>query len=670
MPDKKALRIALVGRPNTGKSSLFNRLTGLNQKVGNYPGITMERTTGLAKWAPGVLAEVIDLPGVYSLHASSTDEEVVMEALLQEAPEERIDRVIGLADGTNLKTCLFVFSQVLDLGLPAVLAVTMRDEMERRGMELKTEELAATLGCAVILVNTRTGEGLDALREAVLRAEPSGKLPFFQPGGLHLRWLAQVQEDQSMALPYRAWLWGLKEAQVGKSDRLQQPPPRARTDEAIQRYRQVNQWLRAFFVADPVKDRRWTARLDRVVVHPIWGSVILFGLLFLLFQGLFYGSEAPMNFIDDQLAALSTWLTDHLPSGFLAHLLSHGVVPGIAGVLMFIPQIALLFAFISLLEESGYMARVVFIMDRFMRPFGLSGKSVVPMVSGTACAIPAIMSTRNMENSRERFLAIAVTPLITCSARLPVYALLIGLVIPNSAWMGMNLRGVVLLGLYALGFVAALGGSALLHRWMPAKKTPAFLLEMPPYRWPQGRNVLSAVWNRTKSFVTEAGKIILAISIILWFLASFGPNRTPDFTQERAPLPIEESYIGYAGKAIEPVMAPLGFDWKVSVAVVSSFVAREVFVGTMATLYSVDDEDNTTIRAQMAREVNPRTGQPYFTLAVGVSLLLFYAFAMQCASTFAVVARETKSYRFAVIQFIVLGALAYGVAWIAYAMLV
>ncbi|MDA8787422.1 ferrous iron transport protein B [Schleiferiaceae bacterium] len=669
MPDKKALRIALVGRPNTGKSSLFNRLTGMNQKVGNYPGVTMERTTGLSKWAPGVLAEVVDLPGVYSLHASSSDEEVVMNALLQESPEERIDRVIGLADGTNLKTCLFVFSQVLDLGLPAVLAVTMRDEMERRGMELKVDELAQTLGCAVVLVNTRSGEGLEELREAVLQAKPSSKLPFFQPGGLHLRWLAQVQEDQGLELPYRAWLLGLKTAGDSAQETSGPAPKRARTDEAIQRYRQVNQWLRAYFIADPVKDRRWTARLDRIVVHPLWGSVVLFGLLFILFQALFYGSEAPMNFIDDQLALLSSWVTEHVPLGFLAHLISKGLIPGIAGVLMFIPQIALLFAFISLLEESGYMARVVFIMDRFMRPFGLSGKSVVPMVSGTACAIPAIMSTRNMENSRERFLAIAVTPLITCSARLPVYALLIGLVIPNQSFFGMNVRGVVLLALYALGFIAALAGSALLNRMMPAKKTPAFLLEMPPYRVPQWRNVITAVWNRTKSFVSEAGKIILAISVVLWFLASFGPDRSPDFSQERSPLPIEESYIGYAGKAIEPVMAPLGFDWKISVAVVSSFVAREVFVGTMATLYSVDDEDSTTIRAQMAREVNPKTGAPFFTLAVGVSLLLFYAFAMQCMSTFAVVARETQSYRFAIVQFIALGLLAYGVAWMAYVLL-
>ncbi len=671
MSDKQALRIALVGRPNTGKSTLFNRLTGLNQKVGNYPGVTMERTTGLSKWAPGVLAEVIDLPGIYSLHASSTDEEVVMQALLQEDPAEKMDRVIGLADGTNLKTCLFVFSQVLDLGIPAVLAVTMVDEMERRGMDLKVAELSATLGCQVVLVNARTGEGLDSLRHAVLNARPSQKTPFFQPGGLHLRWLAQIQATQQMAIPYRAWLYGLnheKDAETIHSE-SGKPPQRARTDEAIQRYRQVNQWLREFFIVDPVKDRRWTTRVDRVVVHPFWGSMVLFGLLFLLFQGLFYGAEGPMNFIDDQFAALSGWLTEYLTSGFFTHLLTKGVLPGIAGVLIFIPQIALLFAFIALLEESGYMARVVFIMDRFMRPFGLSGKSVVPMVSGTACAIPAIMSTRNMENPRERLLAIAVTPLITCSARLPVYALLIGLVIPDQSFLGMNARGVVLLGLYVLGFAAALGGSALLNRFLPARKSPAFLLEMPPYRLPQFRNVATAVWNRTKSFVTEAGKIILAISVVLWFFASFGPDKTPDFTQHHEPITIETSYIGHLGKAIEPVMQPLGFDWKVSVAVLSSFVAREVFVGTMATLYSVDDEDSATIRAQMARQVDPKTGQPYFTLAVGVSLLLFYAFAMQCMSTFAVVARETRSYTFAIIQFIALGALAYGAAWLAYVLL-
>ena len=671
MPDKKALRIALVGRPNTGKSSLFNRLTGMNQKVGNYPGVTMERTTGLSKWAPGVLAEVIDLPGVYSLHASSTDEEVVMNALFQTAPEEKIDRVIGLADGTNLKTCLFVFSQVLDLGLPAVLAVTMVDEMERRGMELKVEELSGTLGCPVVLVNTRTGDGLDALRTAVLEAEPSKRTPFFQPGGVHLRWLAQVQEEQHLAVPYRAWLWGLNhvESSAGIEQESGKPPQRARTDEAIQRYRQVNQWLRQFFVADPVKDRRLTARLDRVVVHPVWGSIVLFGLLFILFQALFYGSEAPMNFIDDQIAAFSSWTQDHLPGGFFTHLLTNGVLPGIAGVLMFIPQIALLFAFISLLEESGYMARVVFILDRFMRPFGLSGKSVVPMVSGTACAIPAILSTRNMENRRERWLAIAVTPLITCSARLPVYALIIGLVIPDVVFIGLNVRGVVLLGLYALGFLAALIGSAFLNRFAKEKKAPTFLLEMPPYRLPQFRNVFTAVWNRTKSFVTEAGKIILAISVVLWFFASFGPNRSPDFTKDREPIAIESSYIGHMGKAIEPVMEPLGFDWKVSVAVLSSFVAREVFVGTMATLYSVDDEDHATIRAQMARQVDPTTGRPYFTMAVGVSLMLFYAFAMQCMSTFAVVVRETKSYRFAILQFLAFGLLAYLASWLAFGLL-
>jgi len=391
--------------------------------------------------------------------------------------------------------------------------------------------------------------------------------------------------------------------------------------------------------------------------------------MFLLFQALFFGSEAPMNFIDDQFAQLSNILKSNLPNGFFSHLITNGIIPGIAGVLIFIPQIAILFGLISLLEESGYMSRVVFIMDRFMRPFGLSGKSVVPMVSGTACAIPAIMSTRNMENSREKWLSIAVAPLITCAARLPVYALLISLVIPDQTFFGLSLRGLVLFSLYMIGFFTALLGSAALNKIMPKAQSIPFLLEMPSYRVPQLRNVGHAIINRTKSFVTEAGKIILAISVVLWFFASFGPGKTPDFTQDYVAIPIEDSYVGKMGKAIEPVMKPLGFDWKVSIAVLSSFVAREVFVGTMATLYSVDDNERSSIREQMAKQKNPETGEPYFNLAVGVSLLLFYAFAMQCMSTYAVVARETRSHKFAAIQFLILGILAYGAAFLSYSVL-
>lgn len=670
MVDKKALRVALVGRPNTGKSSLFNRLTGLSQKVGNYPGVTMEKRTGLIKLAPGVLAEIIDFPGIYSLHPSSPDEQVVMDSFLNENVDEKIDVVIGLADGTNLKTCLFVFTQIMDLGIPAVLAVTMSDEMERKGMELDVSGLSESLGVPITLVNGRLGHGIKELQDNVLTASVSQNIPFFQPGGLHLEWINKVSEDKNFDIPYKSWLFGLRGSEYEKLiSSTGKTIARARADEAIKRYRRVNEWLREFFVTHPGKDRRWTARLDRWVVNPFWGSIILLILMFLLFQALFFGSEAPMNFIDDQFAQLSNILKSNLPNGFLSHLITNGIIPGIAGVLIFIPQIGILFGLISLLEESGYMSRVVFIMDRFMRPFGLSGKSVVPMISGTACAIPAIMSTRNMENSREKWLSIAVAPLITCAARLPVYALLISLVIPNQTLFGLSLRGLVLFSLYMIGFFAALLGSAALNKIIPKAHSNPFLLEMPSYRVPQLRNVGHTIINRTKSFVTEAGKIILAISVVLWFFASFGPGKTPDFTEDYEAIPIEDSYVGKMGKAIEPVMKPLGFDWKVSIAVLSSFVAREVFVGTMATLYSVDDNEKSSIREQMAKQKDPETGEPYFNLAVGVSLLLFYAFAMQCMSTYAVVARETRSHKFAAIQFLILGILAYGASFLSYSIL-
>lgn len=668
MEAKQSLRIAMVGRPNTGKSTLFNQLTGMNQKVSNYPGVTMERTSGLTKLAPGQLAEIIDLPGIYSLHPSSADEAVVMDSLLNVHEEGEVDVVIGVADGTNLKTCLFVFSQVLDLGIPAVLVITMADDMAHRGLVLDHAALGESLGCEVLIVNARTGEGMEAIQPAIIRAKASPHAPFFQPGGIHLQWLAALQEGDEYI--YKTWLRSLSqpahEAKIRESGR---GPKRLRADEAIQRYRQVNRWLGSFLTSYPEQDRRFSTKVDRLLVHPLWGSVVLFGLLFVIFQALFYGSEGPMVAIDEMITSLSQSINAKLPGGFFTHMITHGLMPGITGGLMFVPQIAMLFGFIALLEESGYMSRVVFMMDRFMRPFGLSGKSVVPMISGTACAIPAILSTRNMEDGRERWLAIAVTPFITCSARIPVYALIIGLVIPDMALMGINLRGLVLFGLYFLGFAAALAAAALLNRWKRSQvkvKVPDFLLEMPEYRWPQPRNVGMMIWRQTSSFVKEAGKIIVAISVILWFAASFGPDHAADFTQDRVSVPIEESYIGIAGQFIEPVMRPLGYDWKISVAILSSFVAREVFVGTMATLYSVGDEGIESIHATLASQINPETGEAFFSLPMGISLLLFYAFAMQCMSTLVVVARESRSWTLALTQFVLMSLFAYVVAWAAF----
>lgn len=661
---KKSLRVGLVGRPNTGKSSLFNQLTGMVQKTGNYPGVTMEKKTGLTKLSADVLAEVVDLPGVYSLHPSSADERVVMDALMDVHGEGAIDVVVGVADGTNLKTCLFVFSQAMDLGIPAVLVVTMADEMKHRGMTLDAQALAKTLGVEVHIVNTRKQEWLPELKRAILEAQTSPQTPFFIPQAEYDSWL----QPSDTGNRYAAWLKGINHGQNQAAiDATGKRPERLRADEAIQRYRQVNLWLREFWSNNPAEDRRWVTRVDRVLVHPLWGSAILMVILFTVFQLLFYVAEGPMNAIDVGMAELASALSTILPEGFISHLITHGLMPGLSGVLMFIPQIALLFGFIALLEESGYMSRVVFIMDRIMRPFGLSGKSVVPMVSGTACAIPAIMSTRNMENGRERLLAIAVTPFITCSARMPVYALIIGLVIPDVSFIGLNVRGLVFFALYALGFLAALGSSALLNRFMPkASHAPNFLQEMPEYRWPLLRNVGMTIFRRSKNFVNEAGRIIVAISVVLWFAATFGPDHHPDFTEAHEVIPIEESYIGIAGMAMEPLVAPLGYDWKISVAIVSSFVAREVFVGTMAMLYAVGDEGIQSISATLAQQIRPDTQEPMFDLALGVSLLLFYAFAMQCMSTLVVVAREARSWRLALAQFFFMGALAYMFAWAAF----
>jgi ferrous iron transport protein B len=460
---------------------------------------------------------------------------------------------------------------------------------------------------------------------------------------------------------------------------------RLQQKETIARYKFINSALKETLIIDTANAKDLRSRLDRVLIHKVWGYVIFFGILLLIFQAIFDWSSYPMDFIDTSFASFSEWTKNSLPPGDFTNLIAEGIIPGLGGIVIFIPQIAFLFLFISILEESGYMSRVVFLMDRIMRRFGLSGKSVVPLVSGTACAIPAIMATRNIENWKERLITILVTPFTTCSARLPVYLIIIALVIPEKRILGIfSMQGLTLMFLYMLGFGAAIFSAYLLDKILKIRSKTFFVVEMPNYKLPMPKNVIITVIEKTKSFVLGAGKIILAISIILWVLASYGPgdfNKAESIITEQigyeqlsegeieakvSSFKLEHSYIGIIGKGIEPAVRPLGYDWKIGIAIVSSFAAREVFVGTLATIYSVGSDEVETIKNKMAAEVNPVSGTPLFNFASGISLLLFYAFAMQCMSTLAVVKRETNSWKWPMWQLFVMTAIAYVVALIAY----
>lgn len=696
---RKAMKVALVGNPNTGKSSLFNILTGLNQKVSNYPGITVEKKTGFSKLDSRVIAEVTDLPGTYSLHASSLDEEVVLKTLTEKANPDRPDVIVAVVDATNLKRNLYLFTQVLDLGLPTILVLNMVDQVRRKGIEIDVEKIERAFNVPVVLINARKGVGVDVLKQQLLKLESSLREPVYDVRPMANGLAETARQLLHLHGDYAGWLLATQARDLNflkreQRDELEQltlrlgvDAKKLRIQETIQRYKIVNDLLKDAVQHAPEKDRTLTGRIDRIITHKYYGILILFGLLFLIFQAIYSWAELPMNLIDTVFGSLSESLRNTMEPGPLLDLLADGIIPGIAGVVIFLPQIVILFTAIALLEESGYMARVVFLMDKTMRRFGLSGKSVVPLISGTACAIPAIMATRNIESWKERLITIFVTPFMTCSARLPVYTVLIGLVIPDISYFGMNLQGMVLMLMYLIGFAAVLGSSWLMTKIVPTKKASHFIIEMPAYRMPLYRNVLMTIYEKSKSFVVNAGKIILAISIILWIAATNGPDEhftlAEDFVRLEQPTLVgeqfdlavetyrlENSYIGKLGQFIEPAIRPLGYDWKVGIAIISSFAAREVFVGTMATIYSVGSEDELTVMEKMRSEINPDTGEPFFGLAVGVSLLLFYAFAMQCASTFSVVKKETNSWFWPILQLVFMSGFAYVVSLIAYQLIV
>ena len=696
----KQINVALIGNPNTGKTSVFNQLTGLNQQVGNYPGITVEKKEGICKLPLGVKAHILDLPGTYSLNASSIDENVVIELLLNKNDKDYPDVAVVVSDVENLKRNLLLFTQIKDLEIPAILVINMADRMDRRGISLDVEELEKNLNTKVALVSARKKTGINELKELIINYKKLSTEPCLNASSMDPEYFNRLRKAFPNQSLYKLWLVITQDVNFGNLNRKnidqnqdfrtkdEGSLKRMQQKETIYRYKFINEVLKKTMTVDANAAKGLRATLDKILTHKVWGYVIFFGILLLIFQAIYDWSSYPMDFIDASFMWMSEFLQEVLPAGPFTNLITEGIIPGLGGIVIFIPQIAFLFLFISILEESGYMSRVVFLMDRTMRRFGLSGKSVVPLVSGTACAIPAVMAARNIENWKERLITILVVPFTTCSARLPVYLIIIALVIPERSFMGFNLQGITLMLLYLLGFGMAVFSAWVLHKILSIKTKSYFVVEMPNYKLPMLKNVTYNVIEKTKSFVLGAGKIILAISVILWVLASYGPGEKFDNAEEivtakfsNTHLPAQElqdkiasfklqhSYIGRVGKAIEPAVTPLGYDWKIGIAIVSSFAAREVFVGTLATIYSVGSDEEETIKNRMASETNETLGGPLFTLASGISLLLFYAFAMQCMSTLAIVKKETNTWKWPMLQLVCMTLIAYIAALAAFQLL-
>jgi len=687
--------IVLVGNPNSGKSSLFNQLTGLRQKVGNYPGITVDKKSGIFSVEGHKNIRVIDLPGNYSIYPRAKDEKIVVDILSNSDHDLYPDLVIVIVDASNLKRNLLLLNQIQDLGIPVICALNMVDIAEKKGVAINSVLLQEKLQIPVVPINARTGKGIPELK-LELSHYPNTRTNGFssfipslpeeildrikQRFAIDSSYLAVILLNQTetidgISVENRQFLRDLKK-NFGYSVRSLQ------NSEILNRYTYLNQLVDSVVEKTEESARsRFTGKLDKVFTHKVYGYLVFFTILYVIFQAIFSWAEIPMDWIDTQFANLSMWVRQTFPEGIFVKMIAEGIIPGIGGIAIFVPQIAMLFAFIAILEDTGYMARVVFLMDKVMRKFGLSGKSIVPLISGVACAIPAVMATRNIESWKERLISIMVTPLMTCSARLPVYVILISLVVPNTSFGGiMNLQGLTLLGLYMLGFLAALFAAFVFHKLVKSSSKSFLIMEMPTYKAPRWKNVAFTMFEKSRTFVVQAGKIIIAISLILWILASFGPkeqiknaeiavaNKFPDQTMEDkefrnylAAYKLEHSYAAVLGKSIEPVIRPLGFDWKIGIALITSFAAREVFVSTIATIYSVgeDADDPSTIKQKMLSEINPDTGEKVFTTAVAFSLLVFYAFAMQCMSTLAIVYRETKSIKWPLIQFAYMSVMAY-----------
>ncbi len=676
MQDSQKKQVLLVGNPNVGKSTVFNALSNKKQKTGNYAGVTVASHSGTYTYK-NEMVEIIDLPGSYSIYPSSEDEAIFSKFLIDE--QNNYAGVIYILEALSLKRGLLLFQQIQDLGIPMILVVNQIDQAERRGITLDIQKFSEALGIKIIQTNAKEQVGIDDIKEAVLHNEfvKADRISFETPSE-HKGFIRKIASHKGFNNEYKAWMSLSMGADLGKIESIvgliEEPdsksmvPKRLQVQETVRRYQNVDKILADVISKKPQFKELLTEKLDKVLVHKFWGYVVFLMILLVIFQSVFFLAEYPMNWIDSFFSWLAAFTSEHLPEGPINSLISNGIVPGIGGIVVFAPQIGILLYFLYLLEDSGYMARVVFLMDRLLRPFGLNGKSIVPLVSGTACAIPAVISTRNIENLKERLLTILVTPFMTCSARLPVYSIIIGLIISDGSFLGIKYKALVLMGMYLLGFLVALFSAAVLKRFIKNKGKTYLVMDLPTYKKPLFAYDFKMVIGKVWEFITGAGKIIFIVSIIIWFLSYFGPKQRPDqFVATNVEL--DHSYLAKMGKGIEPVIAPLGYDWKMGVGILTSFVAREVFVGTMSTLYSLeDDAPEVKVIDKMRRDVKPN-GEKVFSFATGVSVLLFYAFAMQCISTLAVVYRETKSWKWTGLQVAMMTGLAYFVSMIAYQIL-
>lgn len=698
MANPKPVHIALVGNPNSGKTSLFNALTGLNQKVGNFPGVTVDKKTGELDFEDGEQAVLIDLPGTYSLYPRRGDEWVAYKVMMDADTEIHADAVILVADASNLKRNLLFCSQIIDLKVPVVVALTMNDIAQQKGIKIDLIGLQAELGVPVIPVNPRKNKGLAALKKAVQQISTEQyKAPsrdFIDAKALApaavtgmQKLFPKLSEYASLHYLINHENFPLAEREQSLIEKLEEAhqfsPSKVQAEEVMQRYSRIRQIMQKNVVEpDPLEKKLFTDKLDNILLHRTWGYLILLGVLFLLFQSIFWLASYPMDGIEWAFQQVSTALGNTLPTAWWSDLLINGLVAGLSGILVFVPQIMILFGLITLLEDTGYMARISFLSDKLMRKVGLNGKSVMPMISGFACAVPAIMSARNIENRKERLLTILITPLMSCSARLPVFTILISLVIDDHYYFGfLSLQGLVMMGLYLLGLVMALIVSYIAKFFIKIQEKSFFILELPIYRAPRWKNAAITMVEKARIFVFDAGKVIMLISLLLWFLSSYGPGDKMETVESRyaamiaaAPAQADSlnkvqsaeqlkySYAGILGQAIEPVIRPLGYDWKIGIALITSFAAREVFVGTMATLYSVEEDDDTSLREKL-QSATYADGSKVYTLATGLSLMVFYVLAMQCMSTLAVVKRETRSWKWPVIQLVYMTVLAYVLSW-------